>query len=867
MRIKAIIVLAVFVSISSVGVAGSWEQAIGIRPGQLFFDHNRNAGTISDGSLDQVVGFGWGGTTGAMADFNGDGLDDKTLYQPSSGGWQTIVSYTGIDGDISGTNLDVIAPDGGGEWGWLDNTNSYPIYGDVDGDGIADNGLVSDGISVFNDPNDWLVWGAWLSDGVPGVALGGAPFTNWSVFGVASLDIGLMGDINGDGYDDRVIYRPSASQAWVNYSVAGNYGPGSIDGTIVAGGPGDEMALADINGDGYDDVVIIRPQDPLGDPNNSYDLFGYYSSAAGFGAGGIDVDIIGTAGFLDAGDYIVFGDIEPEAADNTLAERVSPYRAGHPGLFYSHANDLAYGGGWVDMLDKTGWHGWTGIIGAAWPDFNGDGNGDKTVWQSVGAGHQIIVSWTSADGDISDGDWAGNGDIEVSWNWGTNPADKISVFGDLDGDGIDDNCLVTTDFDLNSGDPNIMLWGAWVSGGFTGIPDGVRGSTFFGGFYGSFGLYSLDTPFLGDINGDGHEDRILYRSSTYEVFVDYSEPTQWGDGIVDELITLGGIAGDKLGVTDINGDGYDDLVIIRFDPGMHPDAYSLYGWYTDPAVIFDNIDGLFPDQITIAGTVSEGDEILFAQIYSAPPTPVFSKADLDRDGDVDNDDLGRFIEVLLTSGHGIENPSFEDDPAVDPNIVSFYFNGNTHPDFDHLNIPKHYAHNGMDGVIYNPGSSEVIQPTDGDNVIYSYGGGNIAQFVGGYCTAYKLEADALYTITVDVTVDETWDTIGGSYWVNLNALCDDCAGGFCGINTLASVVESDIPPVVNEWTTVELTVDMSDFPEYADGNNILLLGMQGVNVYYDNLTFFSTVFPDFNNDNIINLVDFSYIAGEWTFGL
>jgi hypothetical protein len=311
---KKIIVLMVLCSTAlCFAGAGTLEQAIGVRPGALFYSTSRDASTISDGWPEDVIGFGWGGTTGAMADFDGDGIDDKVLYQQNGTGWQTVVAYSSVGGGFA-TNggLDII---GGSDWSWLNvgGTADKPIYGDVDGDGIADNGIVTDGFTALGGDAGWLTWGAWRSGGVPGLA-SGVNFTNYNVFGVYGIDTPLMGDINGDGMDDRILFRNDFS-TFVDYGIAGNYGDAAPDSISSFGGvAGDQLAIADINGDDLDDVVVIRANAGGG----YYDLFGYYSSAAGLSPG-ISPDLLGVAGSLSDGDYLVFGDLGQVPEPTTMA--------------------------------------------------------------------------------------------------------------------------------------------------------------------------------------------------------------------------------------------------------------------------------------------------------------------------------------------------------------------------------------------------------------------------------------------------------------------------------------------------------------------------------------------------------------------
>ncbi len=290
-----------------------------------------------------------------------------------------------------------------------------------------------------------------------------------------------------------------------------------------------------------------------------------------------------------------------------VAERISPYRTGSPGLFYSHANELP-GGAWAGALDKLVWHGWTGAT-AYWADFNGDGIDDKTLIQTLGTQWQLITSYSAPNGDISNT----NLDVIVA-EWWNNAVQNV-VFGDLDGDGIDDNSIYSSGADIFAGGgvDNAMVWGSVLSNNVPGI--GTLATNPFSG-WNIFGDYILHEGFLGDMNGDGYTDRVIYDPATFNVFVDYSGPGAWGDSVIDQQTLVGGVAGDKLGVTDINGDGFDDLAIIRFDPAIHSDAYVIYGWYTDP--ITGILGSALPDVTTLAGSMSLGDEVLFARLDVIP---------------------------------------------------------------------------------------------------------------------------------------------------------------------------------------------------------------------------------------------------------
>ncbi|MCB0111224.1 MAG: hypothetical protein KDE53_35120, partial [Caldilineaceae bacterium] len=122
-----------------------------------------------------------------IGDVNGDGKVDRILYSPRDGDWGCLL--TGKDqSNPEKCNWDTE------DWG---DASYVPMLGDVNGDGKADRILyrATDGD-----------WGCWFTD----VKEPDKQKCNWDTDDWGSADYTpLIGDVNGDGKVDRMLYRPA----------------------------------------------------------------------------------------------------------------------------------------------------------------------------------------------------------------------------------------------------------------------------------------------------------------------------------------------------------------------------------------------------------------------------------------------------------------------------------------------------------------------------------------------------------------------------------------------------------------------------------------------------------------------------------
>ncbi len=190
---------------------------------------------------DGGISTGFGHVLLRVGDFNGDGYGD--LVAPSyTNAWIFPGGPAGIDPGHSSV-LPVTSP-----------AMSLAAIGDVNGDGYAD--------MVSGDPTVDQI-SLWLG-GPTGFEGTGARIARerGSRFGIAMAGVG---DVDGDGYPDVAIGAPGATSLAGRVYVYFGSGTGLDRTALLERPPGAEVfgdnveAVGDINGDGYNDVLVGWP--------------------------------------------------------------------------------------------------------------------------------------------------------------------------------------------------------------------------------------------------------------------------------------------------------------------------------------------------------------------------------------------------------------------------------------------------------------------------------------------------------------------------------------------------------------------------------------------------------------------------------
>ena len=422
------------------------------------------------------------------------------------------------------------------------------------------------------------------------------------------------GDVNGDGYDDIVIGAPlnsrahgTAGQIYVFFGKPSGFkmdmdcvnADASFVGETSGDWAGSAVAIAgDVNGDGYDDIVIGARYNSEAHASYSGQVYLVLGKSSGW-ASGTDLSAASAsfwgeeawdeAGFSVAG----AGDVNNDGYDDFIigAPRNSETASSAGQVYLIHGK----ASGWSMDSDLSG----------ASASFRGEAASDNAGWCIAGAGDvnrdgfdDILIGapqnseahfWYSGQAYLVLGKASGWGmDTGLGGSsatfWGENGWDfagySVAGAGDVNGDGYDDMIIgayQNNEAHGTAGQTYLVL------GKPTGWAANTDLSAASASFWGENGNdYSgMNVAGAGDVNNDGYDDFLIsspYNDAAHtdagQVYLILGKATGWAmdrDLSTAEGSFLGENANDNIGYGnygvqiggggDVNGDGYADILI------------------------------------------------------------------------------------------------------------------------------------------------------------------------------------------------------------------------------------------------------------------------------------------------------------------
>lgn len=599
---------------------------------QIYYG-GQNMDTTADVTINGVSGDGFGNTVSGVGDVNGDGFADiiagapfystftgraYIYYGGSSMDTTVDITLTGTSnssfgsrlssaGDINGDGYaDVLV----GSYGYSGDTGRAYVYygatsmdttedititgtatsrlgsavevGDLNSDGLNELIIGAESVSTFTG-STYIYHQSYTANGTSDKNVTGAATSNF-----LGREIANVGDVNNDGYEDILVgaYGNSTSTGIAYLYMGGSTISTTPTATFTGGASNDRFGEGvggggDVNGDGYDDIIIGAPGYNPGaaaETGRAYIFYGSSTISGTIAASTANVIITGNAASQRVGFHVTTnGDVNGDGNDDALIA-ADGYSSDTGRVYYFSGRDLT-----SSMTVANATATFTGIatndaMGAsiAMADINYDGKADVFIGSdnynsAQGRGYIFYGGNLSGDETGSGADFIVTGET-VGDQFGK----SFKPAGDINGDGYPD--IVTSAYFYNPGGA-VNTGRVYIFyGSSTPFSGSVSASTADVKINGEATNHEFGHNVIsgGDVNGDGYSD-ILAGAYNWDnggttnvgkAYVYYGNPSLTGTlaaSTAAAFVLTGEAASNKLGEglasADVNNDGYTDLFI------------------------------------------------------------------------------------------------------------------------------------------------------------------------------------------------------------------------------------------------------------------------------------------------------------------
>lgn len=423
--------------------------------------------------------------------------------------------------------------------------------------------------------------------------------------------VSTAGDVNGDGYDDVLFgaynYDHPELDEGVSYLFLGSSAgivpaPAWMAESNQAGAHlADKLSTAgDVNGDGYGDVILGAGDLDAGGLVDQGRAFLYLGTADGLAFEPAWVMDGGQADGRFAANVSTAGDVNGDGYDDVVIGAwlwdEEFINGGKAFVFLGSDSGLADTPAWTGRGES--YNAVYGYRATTAGDLNGDGYSDLVVGSRRFSGDGIsregraYVYYGTTEGPSAEAGWTFDGEQA-----GAEVGSSAASAGDVNADGYDDLIVAAFRYDAPEVDEGKVFL-------FLGGPDGASATpvwTAEGDQPDAYFGYHV-TP-AGDVNGDGYADVLigvaqwdagsLANAGRVQLFLGCADGLEPIPAWTVDGDQAGGQMGNAVsGACDVNGDGYDDLLVGElYRDNQWVDAgrgYLFYGCGLGPAAVVES---------------------------------------------------------------------------------------------------------------------------------------------------------------------------------------------------------------------------------------------------------------------------------------